>query len=209
MHISLKKKFLHPFVLGLIVLVGSFGAYSLASAKFIVRQEKFHANGTITDLNAARQTITFDTVGTEPSNIYITPQTVFVDGLTFADLSVGDRVDVMGFKGPRPNDDSLSQKIATQVKRLVHDGYGGNGDGDFREIFLNDAIVVSKSGNSTLTVRQTRFNPTTFVVDNATVFNGKTFAQLKTGDHVKVVGTNTGTNFLAKTVTFMDSGSNE
>ena len=166
--ISFKNKALASLMFGFI-LIGSSVAYtSIASAKFIINNDKGLVTGIISDANKQNKTLTIDTVGTNPTVIQLTNDTKLKGVDAWTDLSIGDKVDVRGYQ-------EAGVKYATSVRKINPTGYGyGNGG---HAVMLNSASLIAKGATSFI-VRD-GFNPITFAINSDTSFVGKTYADRK------------------------------
>lgn len=186
--ITLRNKFVTSFLLAAIAIGGSLSVYSFAQAKLLQVGNHVIVNGMVTSINMDAQTFTFKGSSTEEVTVMVTNQTNFAGSLnSLADLAEGDMIVLTDVK---TNGTNYAMKI-----KLSDNNYGY---GQTNPVVVNDATVVSKSGNL-LTVKVGVTNAV-FTILPSTQFVGTTYATLEAGDKVMVRGYDAGDEYLTRMV---------
>jgi hypothetical protein len=166
------------------VLAGGVFAVSPADARATFIDSFFNVviDGVAGDVSGSSMTLF--TSGTEPIQVQITGRTRIVRG----PIQSGDQVKVTA--------KVRNGVVTASVIKVTGEGpsYGTRGD----KVVVDKALVVSRTHDS-FTVESNGI-VSTFRVTNATRFFKRTQAQLKVGDEVQVIGTDTGRGFVAKIV---------
>lgn len=166
------------------LLVGGVVAAAPADARatFIDSIFSMTVDGVAGDVSAT--SLTLFTSGTEPIDIVINNRTHISRG----PVETGDQVRVIA--------KVRNGVVTATLIKVTGTGpsYGTRGDA----VVVDNATVRSKTADS-FTV-ESNGAVSTFKVTNATRFFKKTFAQLRVGDEVQVIGRDTGSEFVAKIV---------
>jgi hypothetical protein len=126
--------------------------------------------------------------GVDFLSLKVDNNTFFTTNKDFSDLSVGDWVKVIAKT-------KNGEATAKTVRILDECGYGKQG----KPVVIHDVKLVEKTSNK-LVVRTNSNALVTFAITTATKYVGTTFADLELGDEIKIIGTDSGANFMAKLV---------
>lgn len=145
--------------------------------------------------------LTLVTSGAEPITVHANATTIFVDGLEWRHIDVGDHLKVIA--------DLENGRLEAKLIKKIEGGTGYGTAGDAVEIAPSE--LISKTSN-TFTI-DSGAAVITFYVDPLTNFIGSSFANLNLGDVIEVKGVDSGTNFLARRVILrkknIDTGLNQ
>jgi len=184
------KKIIGSFLM-LLVIAGIFlPAVSTVHARLIATRSIVNIDGTISSKNPNYFVV--NSSGTGDVTVYVNNGTRFIPGLSYDAVAVGDKVQVVA-----RSDGSLTAIMVRKISGGT--GYGGvPGPQTGGVVTTINGMVSAKTAN-TFTVAQNSMNVTYTVLSN-THFIGSTFAAMAVGNTVTVVGQDTGTSYVAKTV---------
>jgi hypothetical protein len=181
----LKKKLIGTGAYAVILSIIAVAAGSTAFAQFIQNGGNLVVDGVVTGVGVA--TMTIDTVGSGPITVDVTPKTrIIPPGKALGDFVPGDIVRVIAKIGSNPS--------AKVIQERSGSGYGFPGD----LVFVRQGTVVSK-GASSFTIN-TGVAVLTFDVTASTRFIKTSFAALSAGQKAQVIGNDSGSSFVARTV---------
>lgn len=121
-------------------------------------------------------------------NLKVDNNTIFTGNKDFSDLNVGDWVKVIAKT-------KNGEATAKTVRIMDECGYGKQG----KPVVVHGAELVEKSSNK-LVVKTDSGILVAFTITSSTKYVGTTYAGLNIGDEIKIIGTDSGANFMAKLV---------
>ena len=168
-----------------VVGIAFLSVVTLVQARFINTRNQLLVDGVVEDKMA--NSFVVATSGTDPITIQVNRRTHFTGHDSFSTLQEGDTVHVVA----RVDDQNNARLV-----RIEHDetGYGTAGD----RVMVTEGRVIAKGANSFEI--ETDAAQITFAVNSSTRFYHTNFASLHVNDRVKVMGTDSGTQFIAKKV---------
>jgi hypothetical protein len=183
------KKLIGTIAVAFVLAVGVFGTAKAAQAYFLSAGNALIFDGTVGTVGT--NSVTVYTTSTTPIVVDVTKRTMFSGGGDLGSLTPGEQLKIVA-----------SRRGGVLTATVINaeggvSGYGSTGD----PVVVTSAVVVSTSTGS-FTVSNNGVD-ITFMVSSATRFFNTSLAQLTPGEHLVVIGQDTGssaTGFVAQDV---------
>ena len=174
-----------------LLLVMIFGAFLISSdnvrAQYMEIMNTIVTDGYVGEINENPDNFDLYNSGLNPLNLKVNDSTVFTSNLEFSDLNSGDWVKVVAKI-------ENNEAIAKVVRQDNGNGYGKQG----KPVVIHNAIFASSTENI-LTI-QSSVAIINITINSSTHFVGQGLTDLEVDEELTVIGTDSGTEFLAKTI---------